>query len=358
MESTFKDNFRSLVDSVFYVLKRFNDFNDVIRIYVEYVAENKLNRFTVVRPYVAVLNKLVVNYVHYVAESCVLEVRFKRIESVVFEHCRYEFAYHYVSYARKRVFLRKIVSEVFYVSLESTFKNYIRRSVDSALNSKFELFDYIRYVVCRYVEYVGYDEFHRRAVVQPDFAVFLQAFHEDLRKLSDRSFIEIVGYYARIILFSDLLEDFCHYVYNLRGYKLLKRVFCYYLIYACVFKVRKIVFKAPFVEYYFRNLLYDRLRFSAVLDRFDYTEYIVYGYIEYVRNDKLHFALAVRPYAARFGYVDRKVRDRTDSYISEVFLRYADFIRFRDEIDYKVGYDYRIYMFLKKLFIEVCEFIA
>ena len=242
--------------------------------------------------------------------------------------------------------------------MESTFKNYIRRSVDSALNSKFKLFDYIRYVVCRYVEYVGYDEFHRRAVVRPYVAVFLQAFHEDLRKLADRSCVEIVSYYARIILFADLLEDFCHYVYNLRGYKLLKRVFCYYLVYACVFKVRKIVFKAPFVEYYFRNLLYDRLRFSAVLDRFDYTEYIVYGYIEYVRNDKFHFALAVRPYAARFGYVDRKVRYRPDSYISEVFLRYADFIRFRDEIDYKVGYDYRIYMFLKKLFIEVCEFIA
>ena len=242
--------------------------------------------------------------------------------------------------------------------MESTFKNYIRRSVDSALNSKFELFDYIRYVVCRYVEYVGYDEFHRRAVICPDVAVFLQAFHEDLRKLADGSCVEIVGYYAYIILFADLLEDFCHYVYNLRGYKLLKRVFCYYLVYACVFKVRKIVFKAPFVEYYFRNLLYDRLRFSAVLDRFDYTEYIVYGYVEYVRNDKLHFALAVRPYAARFGYVDRKVRHRPDSYISEVFLRYADFIRFRDEIDYKVGYDYRIYMFLKKLFIEVCEFIA
>ena len=339
-------------------MELFNDCSDVVRIYVEYVAKNKLNGFSVVRPYVAVINKLVVNYVYNVAESCVLEICLKRIKSIVFEHCRYEFAYHYVSYTRKRVFLRKVVSEVFNVYLESAFKNYIRRSVDSALNSKFELFDYIRYVVCRYVEYVGYDEFHRRAVVRPYVAVFLQAFHEDLRKLADGSCVEIVGYYAYIILFSDLLEDFCHYVYNLRGYKLLKRVFCYYLVYACVFKVRKIVFKAPFVEYYFRNLLYDRLRFSAVLDRFDYTEYIVYGYVERVRNDKFHRSVAVRPYAARFGYVDRKVRDRTDSYISEVFLSYADFIRFRDEIDYKVGYDYRIYMFLKKLFIEVCEFIA
>ena len=218
--------------------------------------------------------------------------------------------------------------------MESAFKNYIRRSVDSALNSKFEFFDYIRYVVCRYVEYVGYDEFHRRAVVRPYVAVFLQAFHEDLRKLADGSCVEIVGYNSYIILFSDLLEDFCHYVYNLRGYKLLKRVFCYYLVYACVFKVRKIVFKAPFVEYYFRNLLYDRLRFSAVLDRFDYSEYIVYGYVEHVRN-RVHELFDVD-----FEYVVK----RSVYFFSLLFPRRA-VIAYAENIHYrKVIPDHEVYI--------------